>query len=75
VVAWSIVPVLAQNVLSALGEAIRIPPWPIQPADELLLRSGRERLLVPIRPLITKLDAAAVARLSRRFAGDQPETS
>lgn len=75
VVAWSIVPVLAQNVLSTLGEATRIPPWPIQPVDELLLRSSGERLPVPIRPLITKLDAAAGARLSRRFAGDQPETS
>jgi methionyl-tRNA synthetase len=72
VVAWSIVPVLAQKILCALGEDSQIPAWPTKSTEELLLQVGAGRRVAPIAPLIAKFDAADVARLSRRFAGDQP---
>src|SRR5262249_52371300 len=37
VLAWSIVPTLAQQVLSALGDDSAIPPWPNAPREGLLL--------------------------------------
>lgn len=71
VVAWSIVPVLAQKILCALGEDSQIPAWPTQSTEELLLQVGAGRLVAPIGPLIAKLEATDVDRLSRRFAGNQ----
>jgi len=70
--AWSIVPTLAQKVLSALGDKTSIPPWPTQPDRNLLLDLGTERPIGAIGPLVAKLDASDIARLSRRFGGDQP---
>jgi methionyl-tRNA synthetase len=70
VVAWSIVPTLAQQVLSALGDDRRIPSWPARAGADLLLEHITERPLDVIGPLVTKLTAADVARLSSRFGGD-----
>ena len=70
VLAWSIVPTLAQTVLSALGEEAPVPPWPKQAGNDLDLGAGRP--IKAIAPLVAKLDSADIARLSRRFAGDRP---
>jgi methionyl-tRNA synthetase len=68
VLAWSIVPTLAGKVLSALGEDAPIPPWPAQAGGLALdLHAGEQ--IGPIGPLVAKLGAADVARLSQRFAG------
>ena len=69
VLAWSIVPALAGKVLSALGEDAPIPPWPAQAGSGLALDLHAGELIGPIGPLVTKLGAADVARLSQRFAG------
>ena len=70
VLAWSIVPSLAEKVLAALGEATPIPPWPARPDRDLLLDRRAGRPIGAIGPLVAKLDAADIARLSRRFGGD-----
>ncbi len=69
VLAWSIVPTLAGKVLSALGEDAPIPPWPAQAGSGLALDLHAGRPIGPIEPLVAKLGAADVARLSQRFAG------
>jgi methionyl-tRNA synthetase len=73
VLAWSIVPTLAGRVLSALGEDAPIPPWPRQAGSDLLQGLHAGRTIGPIGPLVAKLDAEDIARLSRRFAGVEPE--
>jgi methionyl-tRNA synthetase len=70
VLAWSIVPTLAQTVLSALGEDAAIPAWPTQPGSDLLLDLQNGRPINAIAPLVAKLSAADIARLSQRFGGD-----
>jgi len=72
VLAWSIVPSLAGQVLSALGEDAPIPPWPTQAGSDLLRDLHADRPIGPIGPLVAKLGAADIARLSRRFAGVEP---
>ena len=74
VLAWSIVPTLAEKVLSALGDEPSIPSWPTQPGRDLLLELGAGRPIGGIGPLVAKLSADDIARLSRRFAGDAPTT-
>jgi len=69
VLAWSIVPTLAGQVLSALGEDAPIPLWPAQAGSGLALDLPAGRPIGPIGPLVAKLGAADVARLSQRFAG------
>ena len=72
VLAWSIVPTLAQQVLAALGEKGPVPPWPAQSGGDVLLDSGSERSIAAIAPLVAKLTDDDIARLSRRFGGDDP---
>jgi methionyl-tRNA synthetase len=72
VLAWSIVPSLAGQVLSALGEDAPIPPWPTQAGSDLSRDLHADRPIGPIGPLVAKLGAADIARLSRRFAGVEP---
>ena len=69
VVAWSIVPALAERVLSALGEDTPIPAWPTQAGSDLLRNLHAGRPIAPIGPLVAKLGAADIYRLSRRFGG------
>ena len=69
VLAWSIVPTLAGQVLSALGEDAPIPPWPEQAGSGLALDLHAGQPIGPIGPLVAKLGAADIARLSQRFAG------
>jgi methionyl-tRNA synthetase len=70
VVAWSIVPTLAHQVLAALGAATPIPPWPQRPGDELLRDDAAGRPIEVLSPLVRKLTADDVARLARRFGGE-----
>ena len=69
VLAWSIVPTLAGQVLSALGEDAPIPRWPDHAGSGLALDLHAGQPIGPIGPLVAKLDAADIARLSQRFAG------
>jgi methionyl-tRNA synthetase len=69
VVAWSIVPTLAQTVLAALGDDTPVPAWPARAGRDLLLESHAGRPIAPIGPPVRKLDAGDIDRLSRRFAG------
>ena len=71
VLAWSIVPALAQTV-AALGDDTPVPAWPARPGGDLLLDSHAGRPIAPIGPLVAKLDAADIERLSRRFGGHEP---
>ena len=73
VVAWSIVPTLAQTVLAALGDDTPVPAWPARTGRDLLLESHAGRPIAPIGPLVAKLDAADIDRLSRRFGGHEPD--
>jgi methionyl-tRNA synthetase len=69
-VAWSIIPTLASKVLCALGENHEQPAWPIDVRAELLGDSSAGRPLTGLAPLVSKLAADDVERLSRRFASD-----
>jgi methionyl-tRNA synthetase len=69
VLAWSIVPTLAGQVLSALGEDAPIPRWPEHAGSGLALDLHAGQPIGPIGPLVVKLGAADIARLSQRFAG------
>ena len=69
VLAWSIVPTLAGQVLSALGEDAPIPRWPEHAGSGLALDLHAGQSIEPIGPLVVKLGAADIARLSQRFAG------
>jgi methionyl-tRNA synthetase len=75
VLAWSIVPSLAERVLSALGDhnttLALIPRWPTRPGDDLLRDIDAEQPIGAIGPLVAKLTDADIARLSRRFAGSE----
>jgi methionyl-tRNA synthetase len=69
VVASSIVPTLAQTILSALGDVPAVPRWPTHPGHDLLQDASAGQPVAAIGPLVAKLSDADVARLSRRFAG------
>ena len=69
VLAWSIVPTLAGQVLSALGEDAPIPRWPEHAGSGLALDLHAGQPIEQIGPLVVKLGAADIARLSQRFAG------
>jgi methionyl-tRNA synthetase len=71
VLAWCIVPGLAEKVLAALGEVTPIPPWPARPERDLLSDGRAGRPIGAIGPLVAKLTAADIARLSHRFGGDR----
>lgn len=76
VVAWSIVPSLAEQVLAAFGEREGIPPWPEHPADDILSRATAGQAIAPLGPLVAKIADDRVADLQVRFAGGrepQPE--
>jgi hypothetical protein len=66
------VPALAQTVLAALGEDTPIPAWSAEPGADLLHNQQAGRPIAPIAPLVAKLDAADIDRLSRRFGGPEP---
>jgi methionyl-tRNA synthetase len=74
VLAWSIVPTLAERVLLVLGDEPSIPSWPTQPGRDLLLELGAGRPIRGIGPLVAKLSTDDIARLSRRFAGGSATT-
>jgi methionyl-tRNA synthetase len=74
VLAWSIVPALAQKVLSALGDNSPIPPWPTRPGEDLLQDVDVEQPIEAIGPLVAKLTDDDIARLSRRFGSDEQRT-
>jgi methionyl-tRNA synthetase len=69
-VAWSIIPTLASKVLGALGDDHKPPGWPIDVRGELLGDSLAGRPLTHLAPLVSKLTAADVERLSVRFECD-----
>jgi methionyl-tRNA synthetase len=78
VVAWSIVPTLAERVFAALGDRSPIPslvpPWPTRPGCDLLRDASAGQPIEPIGPLVAKLTDADIARLSQRFGGDEETT-
>jgi methionyl-tRNA synthetase len=68
VVAWSIVPILASRVLSALGDASDCPRWPQDCAAQLLdARKGDP--ITRIEPLVIKLTEPEIAQFEGRFSG------
>jgi methionyl-tRNA synthetase len=69
VVAWSIVPTLAEAALAALGDTTSIPRWPAHPGHDLLQDANVGQPIGAIGPLVAKLSDADIARLSQRFAG------
>jgi methionyl-tRNA synthetase len=69
-VAWSIIPSLASQVISAIAGATDLPAWPQRPAS-ILLDTGKGRPISRIEPLIGKLTAAETGRLECRFSGRQ----
>jgi methionyl-tRNA synthetase len=69
VVAWSIVPTLAESALTALNDRTSIPRWPARPGHDLLQNTNAGQPIAAIGPLVAKLSDADIARLSQRFAG------
>jgi methionyl-tRNA synthetase len=69
IVAWSIVPSLAEQVLGAFGEHGGLPPWPAHPADDILSAETAGRIIAPLGPLVAKIGEEHVGRLQSRFTG------
>ena len=68
IVGWSIIPTLANRVLSAFGDASDCPAWPTIPASQLLdARKGEP--IARIEPLVSKLTEVEIAALEHRFSG------
>jgi methionyl-tRNA synthetase len=70
ILAWSIIPTLAEAVLTAFGDAAAVPPWPSEPAADLLAGNAG-RPFLPLDPLVRKISEAEIGRLQRRFGGTQ----
>jgi methionyl-tRNA synthetase len=68
VVAWCIVPTLANRVLAAFGGAQDCPPWPDRPAS-ILLDDRKGQPICRIEPLVSKLSDPEIAQLEIRFSG------
>ena len=68
-------PTLAEKVLAALGAATPIPPWPQRPGDALLADDTAGSPIEVVAPLVKKLTAGDIARLSRRFGGEDSGSS
>jgi methionyl-tRNA synthetase len=67
--AWPFIPSAAAQVLAALGEADRVPPFP-QSGAEALSRIPAGRRLGPLPVLFDKLAADWVEACEQRFAGE-----
>jgi methionyl-tRNA synthetase len=73
VVAWSIVPHLASQVLAAFGDEAAIPPWPSHVVQQLLLDTDAGRPVPRLPPLVAKITDDHVARLAARFDDGEAE--
>jgi methionyl-tRNA synthetase len=69
-VAWSIIPSLANRVLSGIGDAADCPSWPDRQASALL-DTRRERPIARIEPLVDKMTETEISHLESRFSGVQ----
>jgi len=71
--AWSIVPVLAERVLSAFAAQTTIPAWPENVEPILFDGRGVGGPVELLAPIVTKISDSDVARLEARFGGPVPE--
>jgi methionyl-tRNA synthetase len=69
-VAWSIIPSLANRVLSGIGDATDCPSWPDRQAATLL-DTRRGRPISRIEPLVDKMTETEISQLESRFSGVQ----
>jgi methionyl-tRNA synthetase len=69
IVAWSIIPALAGEVLASLGGGQSIPPWPARAGHDLL--AARHAPIRPAGRLVNKVSDDQVARLVQRFGPRQ----
>jgi methionyl-tRNA synthetase len=68
ILAWSIIPTLAEVVLNAFDDKPTIPPWPSEPASSLL--AGNAGRPVALRdPLVEKITEDEIGRLQLLFGG------
>ena len=67
--AWSIIPALAERVLHAFGEDEAIPRWPSGPIGALLNANAGQPVL-RLGPLVAKITAEKANHLAARF-GDR----
>jgi methionyl-tRNA synthetase len=67
VVAWSIVPTLADRVLACLGAEDPLPSWPTRAGHDLLAGQGVCGPIRALGPLVTKISDDQIARLVGRF--------
>jgi methionyl-tRNA synthetase len=68
VLAWSIIPTLAETVLHAFGDREAVPRWPPAPCGPLLDRGAGK----PVRRLdllVTKISPERAGDLAARFGG------
>jgi len=70
--AWSIVPALAEHVLSAFGGQAPIPAWPENIEQTLFDGRGVGGPVEWLAPIVTKISDSDVARLEARFGGPVP---
>ncbi len=70
IVAWSIVPGLAERILAGLGETAQCPAWPVPPAC-VLLDGNRGRPISRLEPLVQKLAEPEISGLAARFSGGE----
>ncbi len=66
VTAWSIIPHLASDVLSRLGEVSDCPAWPTGPIAERL-NANKGKIISKIPPLVGKLTPQDIEAMEKRF--------
>jgi methionyl-tRNA synthetase len=69
VIAWSIIPGIAGQVLEAFGAHDDVPRWPADVEGDILSTHHANQLLAPIDLLVRKIDDDHIARLEARFGG------
>jgi methionyl-tRNA synthetase len=71
ILAWSIIPTLAEAVLSAFDDKRAVPSWPSESASSILASDAGQPVSL-INPLVEKITEDEIGRLQRLFDGAAP---
>ena len=68
ILAWNVIPTLAEAVLAAFDSKEAVPAWPNEPASSILADKAGQPVS-PIGPLVEKITHDEIDRLQQMFGG------
>jgi methionyl-tRNA synthetase len=68
ILAWNVIPTLAEAVLAAFDSKEAVPAWPNEPAGSILAKKAGQPIS-PIGPLVEKITHDEIDRLQQMFGG------